>query len=49
VEVASDIAKENGIEALQIEAIRSDGKIIEKYKNWGFVEKETIVLEKAIK
>jgi N-acetylglutamate synthase-like GNAT family acetyltransferase len=49
VEVATDVAKESSIEMLQIEANRSDGKIIEKYKNWGFVEKEIIILEKAIK
>lgn len=48
VDVASDVAKENNIETLQIEANRSDGKLIEKYKNWGFVEKEIIILEKKL-
>ncbi|HGJ64191.1 TPA: N-acetyltransferase [bacterium] len=48
VEFASDVAKENNIDILQIEANRSDGKIIEKYKSWGFAEKEIIILEKKL-
>jgi len=48
MEVASDSAKQNNVETLQIEANRSDGKLIEKYKSWGFVEKEIIILEKKL-
>lgn len=48
IEVASNSAKQNGVETLQIEANRSDGKLIEKYKSWGFVEKEIIILEKKL-
>ncbi|HGE72094.1 TPA: GNAT family N-acetyltransferase [Candidatus Poribacteria bacterium] len=48
MEVASDSAKQNNVEILQIEANRSDGKLIEKYKSWGFVEKEIIILEKKL-
>lgn len=48
VEVASEMAKQNGVEIMQIEANRSDGKIIEKYKSWGFVEREIIILEKKL-
>jgi hypothetical protein len=48
IEVASDSAKQNNVEILQIEANRSDGKLIEKYKSWGFVEKEIIILEKKL-
>lgn len=48
VDMAADVARQSNIEILQIEANRSDGKIIEKYKSWGFVEKETIILEKNI-
>jgi len=48
VEVTSAIAKESNVETLQIEANRSDGKLIEKYKGWGFVEKEIIILEKKL-
>lgn len=49
VEVASDLARQAGIDVLQVEINRSDGKLIEKYKSWGFVEKETIILEKSCK
>jgi len=48
LDVASDMARQNNIEILQIEANRSDGKLIEKYKSWGFVEKEIIILEKKL-
>lgn len=48
MEVASNSAKQNNVETLQIEANRSDGKLIEKYKSWGFVEKEIIILEKKL-
>ena len=48
VDAISEIAKQSGVETLQIEAQRSDGKIIEKYKSWGFAEKETIILEKKL-
>jgi N-acetylglutamate synthase-like GNAT family acetyltransferase len=48
LDVASDMARQNSIEILQIEANRSDGKLIEKYKSWGFVEKEIIILEKKL-
>jgi len=48
IEVASDVAKQNNVETLQIEANRSDGKLIERYKSWGFVEKEIIILEKKL-
>jgi N-acetylglutamate synthase-like GNAT family acetyltransferase len=48
IEVASDSAKQNNADMLQIEANRSDGKLIEKYKSWGFIEKEIIILEKKL-
>ena len=48
VEVASEMAKQNDIKIIQIEANRSDGKIIEKYKSWGFIEREIIILEKEL-
>lgn len=48
VDAISEMAKQNGVETLQIEAHRSDGKIIEKYKSWGFAEKETTILEKKL-
>ncbi|MBM3211124.1 GNAT family N-acetyltransferase [Candidatus Poribacteria bacterium] len=48
VEAISDMAKQSGVEILQIEAQRSDGKIIEKYKSWGFAERDIIILEKKL-
>lgn len=48
VEAISEMAKQSGVEIIQLEANRADGKIIEKYKSWGFEEKETIVLERKL-
>ena len=48
VEAISEMAGQSGVQVLQIEAQRSDGKIIEKYKSWGFTEKDTIILEKEL-
>ena len=48
VDSISGTANQSGAEVLQIEAKRSDGKIIEKYKSWGFVEKDTMILEKKL-
>ena len=48
VDAISEMAKQSGVEVLQIEAHRSDGKIIEKYRSWGFAEKEAIILEKNL-
>ena len=43
-----ETAKQSGVEVVQLEAQRSDGKIIEKYKSWGFSEIETVILEKKL-
>lgn len=48
VEAVCEMAKQSGVELIQLEAQRSDGKIIERYKSWGFEEKETIILEKKL-
>lgn len=48
VEAISEMAKQSGVEMIQLEANRADGKIIEKYKSWGFEEKETIILERKL-
>lgn len=48
VEAICEMAKQSGVGLIQLEAQRSDGKIIEKYKSWGFEEKETIILEKKL-
>ena len=48
VEAISEMAKQSGVNTIQLEANRADGKIIEKYKSWGFEEKETIILERKL-
>ncbi len=48
VDAISEMAKQSGVEVIQLEANRADGKIIEKYKSWGFEEKETIILERKL-
>ena len=48
VDAISEMAKQSGVEVIHLEANRADGKIIEKYKSWGFEEKETIILEKKL-
>jgi GNAT superfamily N-acetyltransferase len=48
VDAISDLAKQSGVKTLHIEAQRSDGKIIEKYRSWGFAEKDTIILERKL-
>ena len=48
VDAISEMAKQSGVQVLQISAQRSDGKIIEKYKSWGFTEKDTIILERKL-
>ena len=48
VDAISEMAKQSDVSVIQLEANRSDGKIIEKYKSWGFEEKETIILEKKL-
>jgi GNAT superfamily N-acetyltransferase len=48
VDAISDLAKQSSVKMLHIEAQRSDGKIIEKYRSWGFAEKDTIILERKL-
>ena len=48
VDAISDLAKQSGVKMLHIEAQRSDGKIIEKYRSWGFAEKDTVILERKL-
>lgn len=48
VDASFEMAKQAGVNIVQIEASRSNGKIIEKYKSWGFEEKETIILERKL-
>ena len=48
IESVVKTASENGIETLEIEVMKSDVAIIDAYRNWGFEERPTIVLQKSI-
>ena len=48
IESAVKTASENGIETLEIEVMKSDIAIIDAYRNWGFEERPTIILQKSI-
>ena len=46
VEYAEKLAKDNGVQSLEIELSVSDRSVIEAYRKWGYKERQTIVLEK---
>ncbi len=48
IESAVKTASENEIETLEIEVMKSDVAIIDAYRNWGFEERPTIILQKSI-
>ena len=48
IESAVKTASENAIETLEIEVMKSDVAIIDAYRNWGFEERPTIILQKSI-
>jgi len=48
IESVVKTASENGIETLEIEVMKSDVAIIDAYRNWGFEERPTTVLQKSI-
>ena len=48
VEVAGQVAQENGMKTLQIELPKSDAPIIEAYKKWGFAERPVVTLQKQV-
>ena len=48
IESAVKTASENKIETLEIEVMKSDVAIIDAYRNWGFEERPTIILQKSI-
>ena len=48
IESAVKPASENEIETLEIEVMKSDVAIIDAYRNWGFEERPTIILQKSI-
>ena len=48
IESAVETASKNEIETLEIEVMKSDVAIIDAYRNWGFEERPTIILQKSI-
>lgn len=41
-------ASANGVKALEIELAPSETSVIQRYKDWGFIEKPVVVLQKMI-
>ena len=48
IEAAQAAAEENGAKTLEIELPASETNVIQRYKDWGFVEKPLVVLQKAL-
>lgn len=48
IRAAEATAAENGAKTLEIELAASETNVIERYKNWGFVEKPLVILQKAL-
>jgi len=49
MQVLSDVAKTKGIKTLEVQVHRSETRVIEAFKRWGFSEREIITLEKHLK
>ena len=45
---AQDTAAENGAKTLEIELASTETNVIQRYKDWGFVEKPLVILQKAL-
>lgn len=45
---AQDTAAVNGAKTLEIELPSSEANVIQRYKDWGFVEKPLVILQKAL-
>ena len=48
IEAAGTTAEENGAKILEIELPSSETNVIQRYKDWGFVEKPLVILQKAL-
>ena len=46
IEYAEQLAKDNGVQSLEIELSVSERSVIEAYRKWGYKERQTVVLEK---
>ena len=45
---AETAAAENGAKTLEIELASTETNVIQRYKDWGFVEKPLVILQKAL-
>ena len=48
IEAAEAAATENGAKTLEIELPSSETNVIQRYKDWGFVEKPLVILQKML-
>ena len=48
IEAAAAAATENGAKTLEIELPSSETNVIQRYKDWGFVEKPLVILQKML-
>jgi len=48
IEAAQTAAAENGAKTLEIELPSSETNVIQRYKDWGFVEKPLVILQKML-
>ena len=48
IEAAQVAASENGAKTLEIELPSSETNVIQRYKDWGFVEKPLVILQKML-
>jgi GNAT superfamily N-acetyltransferase len=48
IKAAGTTAAENGAKTLEIELPSSETNVIQRYKDWGFVEKPLVILQKAL-
>ena len=48
IEAAQAAAAENGAKTLEIELPSSETNVIQRYKDWGFVEKPLVILQKML-
>ena len=48
MQVLSDVAKSKGVKTLEVQVHRSETRVIEAFKKWGFSEREIITLEKHL-
>ena len=48
MQVLSDVAKSKGVKTLEVQVHRSETRVIEAFKRWGFSEREIITLEKHL-